>query len=86
MLHILAHYMLVLLLWLLLWVATFMGGYLGDELRFALARAYGAAWLEKPGRLGRLFKTASELAERHGIAYIFYIVILKNYARLVPFP
>ena len=52
-------------------LATFMGGYLGDELRFALARAYGAAWLEKPGRLGRLFKTASELAERHGTAYIF---------------
>jgi membrane-associated protein len=38
-------------------LAAFMGGYLGDELRFALARAYGAAWLEKPGRLGRLFKT-----------------------------
>ncbi|MGB2075813.1 MAG: hypothetical protein ACPHWY_02405 [Pseudoalteromonas tetraodonis] len=67
-------------------LAAFMGGYLGDELRFALARAYGAAWLEKPGRLGRLFKTASELAERHGTAYIFYIVILKDYARLVPFP
>lgn len=52
-------------------LAVFMGGYLGDELRFALARAYGTAWLEKPNRLGRLFKTASELANRYGTAYIF---------------
>lgn len=51
--------------------ATFMGGYLGDELRFALARTYGVSWLEKPNRLGRLFKTASELANRYGAAYIF---------------
>ncbi|WP_213608529.1 VTT domain-containing protein [Pseudoalteromonas sp.] len=52
-------------------LVAFMGGYLGDELRFALARTYGVSWLEKPGRLGRLFKTASELADRYGIAYIF---------------
>ena len=52
-------------------LAVYMGGYLGDELRFALARAYGTAWLEKPNRLGRLFKKASELANRYGTAYIF---------------
>lgn len=52
-------------------LAAFMGGYLGDELRFALARTYGTTWLEKPNRLGRLFKTASELANRYGTAYIF---------------
>lgn len=52
-------------------LAVFMGGYLGDELRFALARTYGTTWLEKPNRLGRLFKTASELANRYGTAYIF---------------
>lgn len=52
-------------------LAAFMGGYLGDELRFALARTYGTRWLEKPNRLGRLFKTASELANRYGTAYIF---------------
>lgn len=52
-------------------LAAFMGGYLGDELRFALARTYGTTWIEKPNRLGRLFKTASELANRYGTAYIF---------------
>ena len=52
-------------------LVAFMGGYLGDELRFALARTYGTTWLEKPNRLGRLFKTASELANRYGTAYIF---------------
>ncbi|TMP66732.1 hypothetical protein CWB76_17930 [Pseudoalteromonas sp. S1609] len=52
-------------------LAVFMGGYLGDELRFALARTYGTTWLEKPNRLGRLFKKSSELANRYGTAYIF---------------
>ena len=52
-------------------LAAFMGGYLGDELRFVLARTYGTTWLEKPNRLGRLFKRATELANRYGTAYIF---------------
>jgi hypothetical protein len=56
---------------------------LGDELRFALARAYGTTWLEKPNRLGRLFKKASELANRYGTAYIFYIGIQKGFVLLV---
>jgi membrane protein DedA with SNARE-associated domain len=64
-------------------LAAFMGGYLGDELRFALARTYGTTWLEKPNRLGRLFKTASELANRYGTAYIFYIGIQKGFVLLV---
>jgi len=52
-------------------LATFMGGYIGDEIRFALARAYGTPWLEKPNKIGQLFKTASALANRYGMAYIF---------------
>lgn len=52
-------------------VATFMGGYVGDEIRFALARAYGTSWLEKPNKIGQLFKTASALANHYGLAYIF---------------
>ncbi|WP_404339434.1 DedA family protein [Pseudoalteromonas mariniglutinosa] len=50
---------------------AFLGGYLGDELRFALARAYGTTWLKNPNRLGQLFKTANMLANRYGPAYIF---------------
>lgn len=52
-------------------LSTFFGGYLGDELRFAIAKKYGVRWLEKPTRLGLLFKRASELANRHGTAYMF---------------
>ena len=52
-------------------LATFMGGYIGDEIRFALARAYGTSWLEKPNKIGQLFQTASALANRYGMAYIF---------------
>ena len=52
-------------------LATFMGGYIGDEIRFALARAYGTSWLEKPNKIGQLFQTASTLANRYGMAYIF---------------
>lgn len=52
-------------------LVTFLGGYLGDEARFAVARRFGTAWIERPGRLGRLFRQASQLAHRHGPAYIF---------------
>lgn len=56
--------------WLVV-LATFAGGFLGDELRFQVAKQYGVAWLEKPTRLGALFRRASSLAKRHGILYMF---------------
>ena len=52
-------------------LATFAGGYLGDELRFAVARAYGVRWVTGSSRLSRLFRRATSLAERYGKAYIF---------------
>ncbi|MGY5453498.1 DedA family protein [Agarivorans sp. MS3-6] len=52
-------------------IASFAGGYLGDELRFYLAKTYGAGWLDKPNQFGQLFKRARLLAERYGTAYIF---------------
>ena len=53
-------------------LATFAGGYLGDELRFAVARAYGVGWINTTSsRLSRLFRRAARLAEHHGKAYIF---------------
>jgi len=52
-------------------LSAFLGGYLGDELRFAAAKRYGVRWLEKPTKTGLLFKRASELANRHGTAYMF---------------
>ncbi len=52
-------------------LVVFAGGYPGDELRFAIARVYGAGWLEGTGRFSRFFRRARELADRHGTAYIF---------------
>ena len=52
-------------------LVVFAGGYLGDELRFAIAKTYGAAWVERRNRLGKLFQRAKELADRYGSAYIF---------------
>lgn len=52
-------------------VATFAGGYLGDELRFAVARRYGAGFLASKPRLNRLMAKATAMLARHGSAYIF---------------
>jgi membrane-associated protein len=55
------------------WVAAavFLGGYLGDELRFALARRYGAQLSAGRPRLEALLARAGKTIERHGAAYIF---------------
>jgi len=52
-------------------LVVFAGGYLGDELRFVIAKTYGAAWVERRNRLGKLFQRAKELADLYGPAYIF---------------
>jgi len=52
-------------------LVVFAGGYLGDELRFAIAKTYGTAWVERRNRLGKLFQRAKKLADRYGPAYIF---------------
>ena len=52
-------------------VATFAGGYLGDELRFAVARRFGAGFLASRPRLLALMDKAEALLDAYGWAYIF---------------
>ena len=52
-------------------VAALAGGYLGDELRFAVARRYGAGWMSGRPRLARRMDRAEKLLERYGTAYLF---------------
>ena len=52
-------------------VVVFLGGYLGDEVRFAVARRYGAAWAEGRPRVARAIESATLLMARYGRAYIF---------------
>ena len=51
--------------------AALAGGYLGDELRFQIARHYGASWLTGRPRLEKLMSQCEQLLERYGIAYMF---------------
>ena len=51
--------------------ASFLGAYLGDELRFAVARRYGAAVLGRWDRSRRWLAVGRQLLERYGAAYIF---------------
>ena len=51
--------------------AALAGGYLGDELRFAVARRYGAGWMSGRPRLARWMDRAERLLERYGVAYLF---------------
>ena len=51
--------------------ASFLGAYLGDELRFALARRYGATLMNRWARTRRWLAIGERLMERHGAAYIF---------------
>jgi membrane protein DedA with SNARE-associated domain len=60
-----------LLEWPMVAASVFLGGYLGDELRFALARRYGARLVAGRPRLGALLARATEMMKRHGAAYIF---------------
>ncbi|RKF19531.1 DedA family protein [Alginatibacterium sediminis] len=52
-------------------LSVFLGAYLGDELRFALAKAYGTTWVERSPRLKGLFETARNLSQQYANAYIF---------------
>lgn len=52
-------------------VAALAGGYLGDELRFAVARRYGTAWVSEKPRLNVLLRQCELLLKRYGVAYIF---------------
>lgn len=54
-------------------VATvvFAGGYLGDEMRFAVARRYGAGFLASKPRLLALMEKATAMLDACGWAYIF---------------
>lgn|GEM_PF-6305181 len=54
-------------------VATvvFAGGYLGDEMRFAVARRYGAGFLASKPRLSALMEKATAILDACGWAYIF---------------
>jgi membrane-associated protein len=52
-------------------LATFAGGYLGDELRFAVARRFGAGFLASRPRLSALMSKAEAILDAYGWAYIF---------------
>jgi len=52
-------------------IVSFLGAYLGDELRFFLARRYGAIWVKKWPRFGVLIDRGKLLMEKHGHSYIF---------------
>jgi membrane protein DedA with SNARE-associated domain len=52
-------------------LVVFGGGYLGDEVRFALARRYGAALFGRNERVRRALDRAAVLLDRHGALYIF---------------
>ena len=51
--------------------AALAGGYLGDELRFSLARRYGASWVAGKPRLAKMMNHSEQLLKRYGAAYIF---------------
>ncbi len=55
----------------LVFVSTFAGGYIGDEMRFAVARRYGASIFASRPRLSTLVNSASALVDRYGPAYVF---------------
>lgn len=52
-------------------LAVFAGGYLGDEVRFRLARRYGAGLTAGRPRLARLIGDARAMMDRYGALYIF---------------
>lgn len=52
-------------------MVVFAGGYLGDELRFAVARRYGAGFLMSKPRLSVLMDKAIIMLDAYGPAYIF---------------
>ena len=66
--------------------ATFLGGYLGDELRFRVARRYGAAWLSRRPRLRPLVDRATQLLQRYGRAYVFAYRYPKGLRTVGAFP
>ena len=51
--------------------AALAGGYLGDELRFSVARRYGASWVDGKPRLEKMMNHSEQLLKRYGAAYIF---------------
>jgi membrane protein DedA with SNARE-associated domain len=51
--------------------AVFAGGYLGDEVRFAVARRYGAGFLASKPRLSALMDKATAMLNAYGPAYMF---------------
>lgn len=51
--------------------AAFLGGYLGDELRFAVARRYGAAMQRRWPRTRAWIARGNRLMAKYGRAYIF---------------
>lgn len=67
-------------------IATFLGGYLGDELRFWVARRYGAAWLSRRPRLLPLVDRATVLLHQYGRAYIFAYRYPKGLRTVGAFP
>ena len=66
--------------------ATFAGGYLGDELRFRVARRYGAGWLSRRPRLLPMVARATDLLDRYGPAYVFAYRYPKGLRTVGAFP
>ena len=66
--------------------ATFAGGYLGDELRFRVARRYGAGWLSRRPRLRPMVDRATDLLDRYGPAYVFVYRYPKGLRTVGAFP
>lgn len=52
-------------------LVTFAGGYLGDEVRFSVARKYGAGFLATRPRLSALMRKAEAMLDVYGPTYIF---------------
>lgn len=52
-------------------LVTLLGGYLGDELRFFIARKYGALWVSRSKVLNTLFERGKVLLDKYGVGYIF---------------
>jgi membrane protein DedA with SNARE-associated domain len=65
---------------------TFSGGYIGDELRFAVARRYGAAWLARWPRIAPPMARAVALLNRYGQAYVFLYRYPKGLRTVGAFP
>lgn len=66
--------------------AAFAGGALGDEIRFRIARRYGAAWLTRRPRFAAPVARATDLLDRYGRLYLFAYRYPKGLRTVGAFP